>query len=393
MFRETQVAGYWDKISRKDTVLQTVDDQPVRILYPGRPSDEPGADYLDAVIDIANETRKGNIEVHVRTKDWQAHRHHVDTAYNGVILHVVGHHDGTPTTPCQDGTGIPVVSMETMKETLPKNTRPKKCRVKHAAIGSVLDIAGDIRFREKTNRFQKQLATGEPGQIIYEGLMAALGYSRNTEAFRTVAGNVPLHQLEESLSDAEPSAAEAKLLTAGGFLSPAPLHPPRWKLFRIRPANYPPRRLAAMAYLLRQCLPTGLLEYLQTRLKGSSPDSARNLENALMVQTYGYWQTHFDIGRADKSLGSWLIGQTTARIMVINAVLPFFAALEENAEMLYRAFPPSEENAVERHMKRQLGLTTKEINTSRRQQGLLHLYKNYCTAGQCEACPLTRPAA
>jgi hypothetical protein len=86
---EAGVVELWKGINKRDNLLQTVDDRPVRILYPGRPSDEPGADFLDAVVDINGVVTKGNIEVHVRTADWQAHRHYHDAAYNGVILHVV----------------------------------------------------------------------------------------------------------------------------------------------------------------------------------------------------------------------------------------------------------------------------------------------------------------
>ncbi|HXY74221.1 MAG TPA: DUF2851 family protein, partial [Dehalococcoidales bacterium] len=327
--------------------------------------------------------------------DWQAHGHHHDPAYNRVILHVVAHHEKTSATTCQSGQTVPVVSLEALPT---RNVRTNKCRLKSINIETALDVAGDIRFAEKSIRFQQQLAVNEPGQILYEGLMTALGYSRNPESFRFVAGNIPLCLLEE-----KPSEAEELLLAAGGFLSsvnknspfqipgfPYP-NPPAWKLCRIRPANYPPRRLAAMAQLLVQCRPPGLLHFLEQKLAGTLLDSPEILENALMVPAMGYWGGHFDIGRAGTNLGEWLIGQTTARIMVINAVLPFFANFGEKAEMLYRFYPLSEENTVERHMKRQLGLTRKEVNSSRRQQGLLHLYKNYCTQGICGNCPLMKP--
>ncbi|HXX59611.1 MAG TPA: DUF2851 family protein [Dehalococcoidales bacterium] len=396
MMRETEVAGCWEKIARKGAVLQTVDEKPVQILYPGRLSDEPGADYLDAVVNIGNETQKGNIEVHVHTRDWQAHGHHHDPAYNNIVLHVVAHHNGDATTPCQNGRTVPVVCLETVR---PPGIRPRKCRLKSTNIGAMLDNAGDIRFGEKSDRFKQQLTDTEPGQVLYEGLMAALGYSRNQEAFRTIARNMPLHVLEE-----RPADAEALLLAAGGFLSlkdrkyPFEIpdytfsNPPAWKLFRIRPANYPPRRLAAMASLLAQCRPQGLLNFLEQKMADTPPDAPETLENTLMVLSSGYWENHFDIGRLDVKLGAWLIGQTTARIMVINTILPYFANFGEKAAILYRFYPVSEENTVERHMKRQLELSGKEVNSSRRQQGLLHLYKNYCTQGGCGRCPLTRPA-
>jgi hypothetical protein len=38
---------------------------------------------------------------------------------------------------------------------------------------------------------------------------------------------------------------------------------------------------------------------------------------------------------------------------------------------------------------RQLGIRNNFVNTARRQQGLLHIYKKYCIQGRCRDCPMT----
>ncbi len=72
--------------------MTTEDGEPVRVIYPGRINHNRGADLLDAVITTGRDVRKGDIEIHVKSSSWQAHRHHRDPAYNRVILHVVMWH-------------------------------------------------------------------------------------------------------------------------------------------------------------------------------------------------------------------------------------------------------------------------------------------------------------
>ena len=57
-------------------------------------ANESGPDFLNAKIEIDGITWAGNIEIHVKSKDWFVHNHHFDSAYDSVILHVVYQHNG-----------------------------------------------------------------------------------------------------------------------------------------------------------------------------------------------------------------------------------------------------------------------------------------------------------
>jgi len=41
-------------------------------------------------------------------------------------------------------------------------------------------------------------------------------------------------------------------------------------------------------------------------------------------------------------------------------------------------------------MGRQLGIGGSVVNTARRQQGLIHLFKTFCSIGGCLNCPLNK---
>ncbi len=89
---ESQVIKMWQQLLLNRSELTTEGGEPIRIIYPGRSNDDQGADFRDAVIATKRGVIKGDIEVHVKSSDWRAHRHHQSPAYNWVILHVVVWH-------------------------------------------------------------------------------------------------------------------------------------------------------------------------------------------------------------------------------------------------------------------------------------------------------------
>jgi len=84
---------------------------------------------------------------------------------------------------------------------------------------------------------------------------------------------------------------------------------------------------------------------------------------------------------------------------VINVLLPFVytwgkengeTELAEKAFNLFLSYPPAATNTVVRHMKTQFGLNNSQVNSVQRQQGLLHLYKKWCTQGRCRECEVVK---
>lgn len=61
----------------------------VRVNHPGRWNHGPGPDFLEAVVEINGVTLVGDVELHLYREDWWRHGHHLDSAYDRVILHLV----------------------------------------------------------------------------------------------------------------------------------------------------------------------------------------------------------------------------------------------------------------------------------------------------------------
>jgi hypothetical protein len=415
---ETVVNNTWQSIACAGVELITVDEQRVHILYPGRPSDEPGSDIKDAVLKINGKNIKGDIEIHVHSSDWFKHAHHQDKAYNGNILHVVMFHDSENLTGLENGGCIPIVSLINPSLATARKTKhgfnacPASMVIGPEKILVTLNIAGGRRFEEKETQFLNELKKDEANQCLYRGIMGALGYSKNTQPFRDLAEMVPLRQLEHIFKEVPGkstlSEVENLLLETAGFhySHQNPLNSPQggvhssnlhWKLFRVRPGNHPARRLAGMARLIiqyrKEGFLTGLIGLIEKFQGGHYPE----IEDNLIIEANDYWVDHYCPGKECSLSEKYLVGRSRVKEILVNILLPFAAAfaehtgklgLAEQALAVYSGYPAGEENNIERHMLCQLGIKRSLLKTSQAQQGLHHLYKRFCTQGKCGECML-----
>ena len=220
------------------TDLTTEEGEPIRIIYPGRINGDQGADLLDATIATSQGLLKGDIEVHVKSSNWRAHCHHQDPTYNRVILHVVMRRDTEVTTNLQNGGKVPILALHKYVgspvshwtnlaySTVTLNTPCHQAieRLPTSIIAEFLDSAGEARFLAKAAKFQTDLSQMEAGQSLYQGIMSALGYSKNKLPFLELARRVPLQVLESltqsQISDEECLARQQALLLGTAGLLP-----------------------------------------------------------------------------------------------------------------------------------------------------------------------------
>ncbi len=446
---ESQIVNLWQRLLGHRTELTTEGGEPIKIIYPGRINDEPGADFRDAVIATNRGLIKGDIEVHVKSSGWRAHRHHQNPVYNRVILHVVMWHDTEATTKLQNGDSIPTLALhkyikdpinQRLSGAEPPVTSSKPGvkapeRLTPGIIAEFLDSTGEERFLTKATKFHADLAQMEASQCLYQGIMGALGYARNKLAFLELARRVPLQSLESitgnKLSDEECLSRQQALLLGTAGLLPSQrqdrhqenndkwiyklerlrtsshlgeaMSRDNWQLFRVRPNNSPIRRLAAMSYLILRYRPGGIFNRLINIVKEVPVSQSRyRLEKGLLVTTNGYWASHFDFGLANRLRNPTLLGSSRAADIIINVLLPFTLAwgkltsqpeLEKKSLALYRHYPKLTANTIERHMKAQLGVSSSLVNSAQRQQGLIHIYNTLCTQGRCSQCRLSQPEA
>jgi hypothetical protein len=433
---EAAVVCLWQQQMQWQRRLLDSEGEPIEVVYPGRPNDGSGGDFRDAVVVSNRNSRTGCIEVHTDVRGWQDHGHQHDAAYNQVVLHVAWQSAAGSIGPTvlQNGQIIPTVILSRPESRIVESgftAGGLPCQ--HTARQSLsrrlelLDQAGDCRLTIRAAEYRRDLVYTAPGECLYRGFLEALGYSKNKLPFRSLACQVTLETLAAVSSSRDSARSllglQAFLCGKAGLLpsqrgipgikdnwvnsleetwsawsTPPALSARDWELYKVRPVNFPVRRIAALSYLLERDLrkdwPMVLLEHLR---RAPDPRSWRELETGLIVAAGGYWSHHYDFGTARFEDNPVLLGQPRAREIIINVILPFAlawceinrdAALSVRVREIYRNYPKLEANSIERHLLRQLVLNSRQINSARRQQGLLHIFKTGCSQGKCQECSL-----
>ncbi len=383
----------WKRRAARQSEFRTGSGTRIRVLYPGRTGTSAGPDFRDALLDVEGMGLvRGDVEIHRRQQDWDAHGHGDDPNYSGVVVHGVVDVDSAE-TPLHNGASAPVVSLSDLltdeEETgdiddsediaasqlwdlLSRRGYPSPGNADEAS--ALLDRAGDERFRRKAALLGKISAEQGPEQTLYEALLEGLGYRHNQQPFVRLAQAAPVEAMRRAafpvLEQQRPMALRHWLLTVAGLNDgppgrlPAGLGPPmvrkEWHLFRVRPSNHPALRIGGAAELLARHLERGLAAGL-----AEATHSPKLLVAALSVEGCD------DAGAP--------IGTGRARDLAVNAVLPLLHFLNggEHTHGLetYHRFPKLQGNEVLREMTEQLlpDEWRPVVDSARRQQGLLHL--------------------
>ncbi len=394
---EALLAKLWRERATRQQDLRTTEGRRVRVLYPGRRGTEAGPDFRDAL--IYSETTglvRGDVELHLHPKDWDRHGHATDHRYNGVVLHGVL---APPKShqPLPGGGSAPAVELSSLME--PASSPGSQSANHHTVLWplfkshgylkpvdrkealSLLEQAGRARFLQKSDYLATLIEEFGPEEALYQSLMESLGYSENRSGFLELSQHLPYHTLLEAASTVPQSRRanriEELLLQAAGFgnadeepLMAGPvMDRSRWRLFRIRPANHPRRRMAGAAELLHRTASLGLLA---STVRGVGAGSLK----AILL----------DLTVPSPSGGPALIGRARALDIVVNILLPFVhahagrerdAALSRESLNLFMTAPKLQPNRITREMEevlfpkpwRPLG------NAAVRQQGLIHLHR------------------
>lgn len=407
----------WQHRLLTQTDLVTVDGRRLNIIDPGRLNTDAGPDFFNAKVRIGEHLWVGDVEIHVRASDWHRHGHDKDRAYDSVVLHVVDRDD---VKVCRsNGEVIPQMLLRCSPdfhlryhELVDRADIDLPCAPELPAVASIhvsdwLTSLAYERVYSKTDRIEEflKLYSGDWEQTCYVILARALGFGTNSEPMERLAMSLPLHFLRKH-SDSL-TAIEALLFGQGGFLEKAPdsdpyvgelvrehrffahkfslkpLQPLGWKMARMRPHNFPHRRIALLARIV-----TSDSRLVSRIVKSSSVDELREIFSEPLT---GYWANHFTFGPgSERSYES--MSRSSVDILLINVAIPVMVAygtlhgddaLTERAVGLLHEIPAESNSIVSLFVR--AGLPCKDAFTS---QALIHLRRNYCETRKCLYCRL-----
>ena len=446
---EALVQKWWQEQHFFNTNMEAIDRRTIRVLKPGIWNHNEGPDFMHAEIEIDGKLHVGDVEIHVRSSEWYAHKHHLNSRYNRVIAHAVLFNDDfNLRTRLQNGKRIPTVELlkwvavdtGDLYDNTKATTTDGLCRItgkqlKIETLKGVFESLGRERFLEKMESMRLLRTRLDFEQLLYESIMEALGYERNSKALRELAQQVPFVDFDQK-SELEiqamlfgvagllPSQREKPLLPEvtddSSIVALEELWraseyaelPPRmaethWS-FTGRPFNYPTRRIAAMSQLIYRCQGSLMMYFLPICEKAVTADTKsalktveKELRELLMLEPTGYWEKHSNFGsESTRKIG--LIGKSRAVDIIINKILPvaYIWAVEAESQQLqeavlrlYSVGSKSTGNNIISKVNKQIFTTeTQQMHhlepTAKIEQGIIRLYKNYCADWLCDLCPI-----
>lgn len=389
----------------------------VRVVDPGLLNTDAGPDFFNAKIEIDGHMWVGNVEMHYRATDWKRHHHDSDKAYDSVILHVVAKDDAPVRR--TNGELIPQLVLEVSPQfnadyaslvgaTIEVPCATKIKQVPHLTIVEWVEGLAFERLHGKVERIHQLLDSfnGSWEDVCYVTLARNFGFGINNDAFERLARRTPLRLLgkhsdsvlqieallfgQAGMLDAQKPGMDSyynQLCTEYAFLSNkfqlTPMEKESWKLFRIRPQNFPYRRIAMLAQFIE-----GGFRMMNRILEAEGEKEMRPL---FEVELSGYWTKHYTFGKPNERATATL-SRSSIDIILINTVAPLLYAYGEltgNYEMTDKAIKlledlRAESNSIVSHFVA-YGIDCPDALTS---QALVQLKREYCDARKCIYCKI-----
>lgn len=416
LFMEKLMQYIWEYRLWNPAEIQTNDGRKVRIIDPGRRNDDAGPDFFNAKIEIDGFMWAGNVEIHYRASDWKRHGHDKDKSYDSVILHVVDKDDAPVYR--TNGERIPQIVMHCSPKFNEKYSDLVNAKVEIPCKTQIAQLTGleraewlesmaFERLRDKSSRIKSilDINRGDWEEACYITFARTLGFGINNDAFELLAKSLPLNLLHKH-SDSmlqleafffgqagmlnEPSYAGDhyydQLCREYNFLkNKFSLRQPEgmvWKTLRMRPQNFPCRRIAALAHYV----------FNGFRLMADILDAKGDYDKLVelfKINLSGYWDTHYSFSH-ESPRGTNALGPKSIDILLINVVAPLYYLYGEttdNYDMVEYATSLLELLKPERNrctiLFTNAGLKVENALDS---QAVVQIYKQYCQQRKCLYC-------
>ncbi len=399
--------------------LTTTTGEDITILSVGTHNYDAGPDFSGARLRIDTVLWSGAVEIHIRASDWQRHKHHLDEAYNHVILHVVWENDGPAYR--SDGTLLPVlelrplVDLQTIRQYQQyfqqgyQQERKLLCaahfhQVDHLTVVSAMERALVSRMQQKAQEVLLLLDAnqGDWQTTTFQWLCKGYGFKKNAAPMLALSQSVPLSLIRKH--QASMIEMEALLMGQAGFLAYDSddahwktlretysflnhkfqlddQHPGlAWKFARMRPANFPTMRLAQLTAFLHQ-----YAHELDILLSVDEPD----IQKIFRHEPSSFWHTHYHPQR--QSLAKQhTIGVESMHNLAINVICPLqyaYAMYYQDMERAEKVFAllqklPAEKNSIV-NMYKSVGFP---ITSAYDTQAVLGLQHALCQHHRCLSC-------
>ncbi len=378
----------WSSLAFDTTNLKTLSGETLEIISPGKQNPGDGPDFNNAAVSINNISFYGDIELHLKAKNWYLHNHHTDSRYNRVVLHVVLYDEDLCSVTRQDQTKPFTIVLKPylsvgVKDALIKSRTPSllPChglagKVPSEVLRTQWSQAQNEYFEQKINYLQEfysgDLPPSEAWRNMFTaGLFDAMGIINNRSAM------VQLHKflcLEGNKTPKSLPVLIKRAIRISGINDQtkiSKMHRNDWDFSSCRPNNQPDVRIPQACLLIFNIQNLPFRQFLHDDLKI-------------------IWK---EITKSDEAINS--IGKERLKVLFYTVFLPamhLLGVLFLIPSKKHETFELWSQNkmAVPSKIKKKYpgGHFPKLINEY--PAGTIYQFKHYCNQGRCSDCKLMK---
>ena len=404
--------------------LETTDGRQVEVIDPGLYNRRnAGPDFFNAKVRINGTLWVGNIEIHDHASDWYQHGHDHDSAYDNVVLHVVGDANTDVMNSRREYLPqlileVPQTVQEHYEELLHTDHYPPCYKIipdlTPLLLHSWMAALQTERLEQKTEaiRHRAELAGGSWEDAYFITLARNYGFGINGDAFEQWARQVPLSAVGKHRDDlfqveaifmgqaglldlqAVPERYQKDALNEGYFsrlrneylylahkFSMKPMNYVAWRFLRLRPQNFPHIRISQLANLYYE-RKAGLSQLLEC-------ESVDAIQQLLSTHVTPYWESHYVFG-SESPKNAKHLSKASLNLLTINTAIPMFFAVgrhRQKEEYCDRAFDLLEQlKAENNHIVKMWNECGLGATTAGDSQALIQLKREYCDKRDCLRC-------
>ncbi|MBN1924848.1 MAG: DUF2851 family protein [Prolixibacteraceae bacterium] len=406
----------WKNQLFSKTNMATVQGEPLSVISAGVQNTDAGPDFFNAKVKIGDTLWAGNIEVHQKSSDWFNHNHHLDGAYENVILHVVLENDRE--IEMSNGQALPSFELKIDRQVIlnyqqlvNENIWPScRFRIKKLDPFYLIKTFETVLFErlsEKTENIARLFKNNHNNwnETFYQVIARNFGFKTNALPFEMLVRSTPyvviskhrdnLFQLE-ALLFGQSGLLNEQLIGDSYFLKLRDeysflcqkyklkgMESHLWKFLRLRPANFPTIRIAQFASFIHQ----GGLSFSDWIHK----KDIQGILNTFNISASEYWDVHYRFNH-DATFRKKQMGIESRNNILTNSFSPFLffygkqnnkSAFVELSFEILKALPP-EKNRITNRWKT-MDIFAQNASES---QALIQLSNKYCIPKKCIDCQI-----
>ena len=404
------------KLFQKENLASTKGET-IHVIKSGTYNTNAGPDFLNASIEIDNQTWVGNVEIHLKSSDWYLHHHENDANYDATILHVVYEHDMEVFL--KENQILPTLVLKNLiaPNLLHQYQKLVNSHSTWIPCGDQIQQVDAFTFSnwkerlfferlERKSLLIQQLLKDQNNDfeaVLFQLLAKNFGLKVNGDAFLLLSRSMDFSVIRKVRT--EETQLMALLFGQAGFLEEDLQEPEHIRLkkeyaylqhkynlqsiskhqfsfFRMRPNNFPTIRIAQLVsvYHLHQNLFSKLMQI--TRIE----DFYAFFSVAISV----FWQHHYTFETTSKKTPKKLT-KPFVDLLLINTIIPLKFVFEKQRgivnevsilQILYQ-IPPEKNSIISKF--EELGISSQSAFDT---QALLELKNSYCASKGCLGCAI-----